>query len=523
MITQGLYQFGSNLFAAWKGEVGDDRLFYAKFDGTSWKSETVHIPGNSSVGPSLASPNANQLFAIWKGENSANDQRIFYSIYTNGAWQNQVQVEGWVSSMGPSLGVVGDILYAAFKGGDGDNQIYWSQWTGSGWSTKQAIPGATSVVGPSLAGMGTQLYVGWVGLGGPGLQFLQFDGSNWTAVPAIPGNPGSNVGVSLASLGNSLYAAWNGEGTDQGIYYSIFTNGSWVWQIPVTGVSSSNGAALAAYGTKVYAMWTGPGNDQNLNYAIVTNNGWTDQNTLPGNSGQDNALPPYGGLSSSSNYLMGSGNCANLANPTVTITINEPLIVQPGVQNFGFQLNCYSSGSGPIAWQQYLIVPRFDSGQVTYGFQGWGNGNTGHGGLLIDDAPAPSLASISNGTIPAKWVMTFVLKTDSNGNIYEAEFSVNDPSRSPTLVQKSIARSTNPAPIAAMQLNIVGPSGGTTTNVFQSGAGTIVYSGSNQLSALRAVPSCAEVSNPTGEISNISYSEIPVNGTLVQSFGVIPG
>jgi len=32
-VTQGLYQFGGKLYAASKGVVGDDRLFYASFDG----------------------------------------------------------------------------------------------------------------------------------------------------------------------------------------------------------------------------------------------------------------------------------------------------------------------------------------------------------------------------------------------------------------------------------------------------------------------------------------------------------
>ena len=39
--------FGGRLYAAWKGENTDQRLFYASFNGTSWTPQAL-IPGNSS-------------------------------------------------------------------------------------------------------------------------------------------------------------------------------------------------------------------------------------------------------------------------------------------------------------------------------------------------------------------------------------------------------------------------------------------------------------------------------------------
>jgi hypothetical protein len=53
-ILQGLASDDSpTLYAAWKGKPGDDRIFYATFDGTNWKTPGV-ISGQSSAGPSLA-------------------------------------------------------------------------------------------------------------------------------------------------------------------------------------------------------------------------------------------------------------------------------------------------------------------------------------------------------------------------------------------------------------------------------------------------------------------------------------
>jgi hypothetical protein len=87
------------LYAAWKGkvtsfdqfigqQVSDQRLFYATFDADKWslppaKNQTV--PGNSSIGPSLAAGNG-QLAAFWKG--IVGDQRLFFSTLSQsgGTW-----------------------------------------------------------------------------------------------------------------------------------------------------------------------------------------------------------------------------------------------------------------------------------------------------------------------------------------------------------------------------------------------------------------------------------------------------
>ena len=52
-ILQGLCAFGNGLYAAWKGESDDDRLFYTSFSGGTWSGAQT-IPGNSSIGPALA-------------------------------------------------------------------------------------------------------------------------------------------------------------------------------------------------------------------------------------------------------------------------------------------------------------------------------------------------------------------------------------------------------------------------------------------------------------------------------------
>lgn len=533
-ILQGLCAFNNRLYAAWKGEVGDDRLFFATFDGSNWQPGNVHIPGNSSVGPSLASPNPSALYAAWKGEHGDGDQRLFYSSFNGSSWSPQVQIAGVASSIGPALGVWNGVLYAAWKGEEGDTKIYWSQLNGSTWSPQQIIPGATSAIGPSLTEY-NGLFAGWLGLDG-GLHFAQFDGHSWHTAPSIPGGPSSTIGPSLAAVGGSLYAAWKGEGNDQGIYYATLTSGVWTGQNNIAGVGSSIGPALAAYGTTLYAMWKREGADQSLYYASF-NGTWSGQNPLPGNSGQDDVPPPGTGLTSNSNYLFGSGNCENLLNPTVTIAIAEDLVVAPGITNFGFQLNCYSPQNAKVVWQQYLIVPHFDTQELNCGCQQYGLGSVGQ---LYEGPPAASLGTVvASQRIPAKWSLTFALLNDTSDNITGVTFTLMDNTVSPPRVrpyQLNLYDCTLDAgggkvtieylaPIVSFQLNIVGPAGSPSTAVFESGAGTITYSAQNPLTALPFVPSCSAISNPTAEVSDSYYSMLPAGpqGTFTQGFGVRKG
>jgi len=124
-ITQGLASPGHKLYAAWKGETGDDRLFYSAFDGATWTASQT-LPGNSGVGPSLAALNG-QTHAAWKGEGGDSDQRLFHAVFDGLSWGPQAQIQNFGSSVGPSLGALGDSVYAAWKGVEGDDHVYWAR------------------------------------------------------------------------------------------------------------------------------------------------------------------------------------------------------------------------------------------------------------------------------------------------------------------------------------------------------------------------------------------------------------
>jgi len=244
-VLQGLCSFNEKLYAAWKGEVGDDRLFFSCFNGTQWDAQQT-VGGNSSAGPALAILE-NSLVASWKGENS--DERVFFSELTDSSWDAQTQIPAPVaSSFGPSLADFEGKLYAAWKGSENDQSIWFSSLSGSAWSAQAQIPGVESSVGPSLA---------------------VFEGK--------------------------LYAAWKGSSNDQRLWFASFNGSAWSAQAQIPSpIASSVGPSLAGFDGKLLAMWVGPNGDQQLWYASFDGANWSTQETGPGNSGQD--LPQNIGL-----------------------------------------------------------------------------------------------------------------------------------------------------------------------------------------------------------------------------------
>jgi hypothetical protein len=550
-ITQGLSDFSTSLYAAWTGEVNDDRLFFAAFNGTKWDNQAT-IPGNSSVGPSLAALNGT-LHAAWKGEHGDSDQRLFHASFNGSSWSAQAQIAGaGGSSVGPALGVLDGVLYAVWKGEEGDDRLFWSALKGSTWSGQTEIAGAASFIGPALAAYGGKLWGAWRGsFNDQGLYYASFNGSTWSAQTPIPG-VGSSIGPSLAPFGSALYAAWKGEGNDQNLYYASFNGSVWSAQAQIPNVRSSIGPALATFGNKLYAMWKGEGSNQSLYYASFDGTRWSTQATLPGNTGQDMAAEPEGGLMGNSNYMIYS-NCNPLKNLAVTIAVTEDIVCGSATYPSGasapkglsFQLNGYSPAGARCDYQQYCIgVNMSNSAQtvITGSIDNW-PAHLANGSDLINYGV--QLLSIPGAALPAGYKITMALGNDAAGNVNSVTFTVVDnlgkvrASNAIELLSLQLDNSlgkppTTPgflpgpvtqqdlAPLLAVELNMVGHDSGESA-VLTSGAGTITYSASVLLTATDSQPACTAAQGVfTEENANTVYSELPASpsGTLTQAFGV---
>ncbi len=292
-VLQALCNYNGLLYAAWKGEAGDDRLFYSSFNGTVWAPQAM-IPGNSSTGPSLADYGG-AMYAAWKGEGS--DQRLFFAKFLGGAWGPQAQIPNVASSTGPAIAALGNKLFAAWKGMGNDQGIYYASFNGSVWTPQALVPNVATSMAPSLAFINNTLYMAWKGMNNDqGLYYASFNGAFWSPQALIPGTA-SSVGPSLAGFNGKLYAAWKGESGDQGLWYASYDFTKWSPQALIPGVASSMGPALAEYAVisrivlhptaKLYAMWKGANTDQRLWYASFDGTTWSAQATIPGNTGQD--------------------------------------------------------------------------------------------------------------------------------------------------------------------------------------------------------------------------------------------
>jgi hypothetical protein len=140
-ILQGLSSYNNRLYAAWKGEAGDDRLFFSDLSGAVWNPQSQIPAGGSGTGPSLAAV-GNTLYAAWKGEQD--DQRLFYSSYDGANWSAQQNLPSGNSSIGPALAEYNGKLYAMWKGEAGDHRIFYSCYSSSGWTPQATLPGNTA-------------------------------------------------------------------------------------------------------------------------------------------------------------------------------------------------------------------------------------------------------------------------------------------------------------------------------------------------------------------------------------------
>jgi hypothetical protein len=285
---QGLAEYDNKLYAAWKGETGDDRLFFSDFNSGAW-AQQQQIPGvASSVGPALATLGG-ELYAAWKGMNT--DQSLWWSRYDGSSWAAQAQIPGTASLIGPAVAAFNGALYAAWRGMSNDESLWWSRYNGTAWAQQQQIPGVASSVGPALAVYDGALFAAWKGMeGDQGIWWSKFEGTHWAPQQEIPG-VASSVGPTLAAFDGQLYAAWKGMSEDQGIWWSKFDGTHWAPQQEIPGVASSIGPALGVFGTELYAIWKGMSTDQRIWWSRFDGSHWAPQATLPGNTGPDPIYP----------------------------------------------------------------------------------------------------------------------------------------------------------------------------------------------------------------------------------------
>jgi hypothetical protein len=554
-VLQGLAQYGEYLYAAWKGDPGDERIFYS-YRGANgiWESASpmasATVAGNTSAGPSLAACNGS-LYVAWKGEWS--DPRIFFASFNGGEWVNQRQIPNAYSDTGPALCQVptSSQLLAVWKGFD--QNLYYAIYSGTQWTTPSQIPGVGSSVGPSLAAYGDTVYAVWKGAGSDELWYASFDGSTWSGQTQIPG-VASSVGASLAKYGLYLYAVWKGAGSDD-LWYARFNGKAWSGQaqgssqtlVELNGgpdsAQSSMGAAIAEYGLNLYAMWKGAGSDHSLYNAYFDGATWSAQtNDISGNTGPDplTLLPaPTGG--GNNNYVLADSKGAELTGLTVTIIVAQDIVSvrrSDGSYRYGFEINCEGAGYGgdlppqpdgeKFAWQQFFFDVDTDVNGENATLSWWVNcfPQQDLSNNIFFWVARTKLWALPSSDLKQGWQLTMTLSTDQSNNVTGVTFSAVQPDGAaidpvwfpltsllnPTTGGPN-AGSANFAPIFNVQTILSGEFNGQVAD-FKSGEGFILSYAPNNLTATAPA-------DESGENSNINYSALPAsypNGEFYQFF-----
>jgi hypothetical protein len=543
-IVQGLAANG-NLFAAWKGEPDDDRIFYSSWDGRSKWMPALTIDGNTSVGPSLGVFNG-ALYAAWKGEWS--DPRLFFAKYNGSGWESQAQIANVYSDVGPALCQYNSTTFIAAWKNVFDQNLYYSTYDGHNWSEPSAT-GHSSSVGPALVFFDGKVWAAWKGAeSDQTLWYATYNGANWSTHTQIQG-AASSSGPSLAAVGDKLYALWKGGEGDENLYlaYYPYADGQkQLWscqpsgQVAISGIGSSSGAAISEYQGNLYAICKGKDSDVSLYLARYDGSEWHGwNNDIPGNTGPDPTTLLATPSGSNFNYPMADSQGASVIGATVTVTVTAAITPKNDLP-WSFQVNCNgpSKSSGPNAfiWQQYMFaIVTDDTGSLICVrlncFRAQDEGPETP--YLNWDSRAPRLAPgkgslpLSKNTLPKGSQLTMSLATNGSGDVEGFSFSMSVPGagsiNSPVITLQSIASQVGPenlAPISNFQAILVAnnPSGdGTADSVkFSSAQGIFLYDENNNLVATPA-------SDESGESSNIQYGALPAsypNGEFYQVFGL---
>jgi hypothetical protein len=243
-----------------------------------------------------------------------------------------------------------------------------------------------------------------------------------------------------------------------------------------------------------------------------------------------NVPAPSGGLGSGSNYFIYS-DCNPLTNLQIVLDVQTDIIANIG---FGLQLNCYSKKNNNISWQQYFFSLQTANGGPADPAPGAlftyvNNWNDAVSQVLV--YLSPELVAISDSKIAAKSKLTITLGQDSaTDDINSVTFVYTDASGTSHPAPPApltLPGSGNPqayvAPIVGFQVNLVGPINAKQA-YFWSGAGTITYSASQNLTASSTFPSCdGAIFAGTGESANTTYGELPTGAyaSLTQTFGTV--
>ncbi len=241
--------------------------------------------------------------------------------------------------------------------------------------------------------------------------------------------------------------------------------------------------------------------------------------------------PPADGLRSHSNYAIDEGG-QDLAGLSVSIDVTQGITCQSATGStlgFTFQLNAYSDET-QSAWQQYVV--KADGNQLELHINNWAATGPQSSLQSFINSVFP-LCSIPQGALPAGYTITISLLSDQANNIDGVTCVVVNQGTTVAAQTENLVglpdlnggtvTGSDLAPINAFEMVLVGPGGGSNA-VLSSGAGTLSYTATNDLTISPSLPSGLAYSGGTAETANSVYEPLSAGpaSAITQTFSVAP-
>jgi hypothetical protein len=162
-VAPAITAAGGNLFVVWKGKTTKS-LYFSTRTGTTWSSPQVVTGASTPYAPAITFyPGQDAAVIAW----TTSGGTLQYVVHGTSGFGGVATIPG-ASSTGPALTVLGNQLYAAWKGAKPDHHIWYSAdspndlYTGT-WSPEQTVPQALTPYTPAIAASGPALVAAWTG------------------------------------------------------------------------------------------------------------------------------------------------------------------------------------------------------------------------------------------------------------------------------------------------------------------------------------------------------------------------
>ncbi|MFC1800003.1 FlgD immunoglobulin-like domain containing protein [Candidatus Eisenbacteria bacterium] len=215
---------------------GDGDVYYNKFDGVTWGTETaLTTNGTASEYPSIAADESGRLHVVWI-DNLGGGPDVYYKMFDGMGWSDaEALTVGAASCEEPCIAVDGPghvhVVWRNYR--DGAWGIYYRVFDGVTWSAEENLtdPACYPRHASIAADDSQHLHVVWEDYRDLNweIYYKRFDGTSWGADLRLTDDPGlsENPSAVVDSYG-SIHVFW-GDTRDgeSAVYHKVFDGVAW--------------------------------------------------------------------------------------------------------------------------------------------------------------------------------------------------------------------------------------------------------------------------------------------------------